>query len=223
MGTAHRRPMHAQVGSSDEGEDSLASEELLIDDDGVVADSGDDISIGSEDAPAEAPMAVARPEAARGSAGSSGDASQAVPCAAASQRSAVDRHRADSGAPKEPAFVLEHPLGTVRFYSSVQSFVAECTSPGHGRCRLTRTCRPSPIASKAAQGRPIGLLSAWLAQGSQFQNADEHKHAFVVASISFEDRAAARQEASAFPAYHTLTGFERPRRDEEGDEPAGIA
>ena len=45
------------------------------------------------------------------------------------------------------------------YYPSSLNFEAKCMFAGHGRCSLTRT---SEEGAKKGQGRPLGLLAAWM-------------------------------------------------------------
>ncbi|CAK0835537.1 unnamed protein product [Prorocentrum cordatum] len=79
----------------------------------------------------------------------------------------------------------------------------------HGRCQITRTARPG---RRAAQGRPLGLIAAWLAQ--------RRCPAFPAKALrlracqpAFAERAAARQPLEQLPDAEALLREERPLRD----------
>ena len=60
--------------------------------------------------------------------------------------------------------------GQIRYYAQ-GVFTATCTDTRHGRCVLTRSARPG---RRTAQGRPLGLLLAWLAAGTSLDSKAEH-------------------------------------------------
>ena len=88
----------------------------------------------------------------------------------------------------------------------------------HEVCTLSRTCRASDVASKAAQGRPIGYLWALLNASNQCGSREEHR-AFVP---SFDLRWAARTEFALMPGSEDWFGAERVCRPGEADEPDGV-
>ncbi len=67
----------------------------------------------------------------------------------------------------------ELPLGGDLVYDArMNSFAAHCRSPGHGLCRVNRTCNGSD--TKQAQGRPVGFLAAWLLVGDMYPDRASH-------------------------------------------------
>jgi hypothetical protein len=120
--------------------------------------------------------------------------------------------------------VARVPGGVIRHYAATASkpsyMVAHCGRHGP-KCRLTRTCGPSPRMNKAAQGRPLGLLLAWLRRSFEGAiPACQHDHVHME-TPSFVDREHSRNDARDCP---DLAGFwvkERPRRleTEPSDEP----
>eukprot|EP00971_Amphidinium_carterae_P344380 6484745-Amphidinium_carterae.2 len=111
--------------------------------------------------------------------------------------------------PAECHVVTAH--GSLKFYTSTNQFVAECIQEGHGKCRLTRSALPNP--NRPAQGRPLGLLCAWL----QKPCCDRDVH--LVLRLSFAERCLAREQIAAFPEGANLLGSERLLREGEGVEP----
>ena len=61
--------------------------------------------------------------------------------------------------------------GQIAFYANKHIFQATCGNGAHGRCVLTRSAAGG---SRAAQGRPLGLLSAWLELGNNTASKDQH-------------------------------------------------
>jgi hypothetical protein len=66
--------------------------------------------------------------------------------------------------------------GTIRYYSKIDSFVAKCSNPAHGRCELTRKASGSASSSSGAAkgGRPVGFMASWL--GESFETATKADH-----------------------------------------------
>lgn len=116
------------------------------------------------------------------------------------------------------------PGGFVSYYSattkSTARFQATCTHPAHGFCRLTRSSLAyAKEAQRPAQGRPLGLMSAWLAAGDSAQCPTKEDHEATVSFLSFEQRASAMCDLLAAQNGPQLAARERPKRDDEGDEP----
>ncbi|CAK0902321.1 unnamed protein product [Prorocentrum cordatum] len=110
-------------------------------------------------------------------------------------------------------FHTEHD--SIRFYIRTCRFTAECRRGAHlehGNCVLSRTSRPSAVPHRAGQGRPLGLLFAWLLEDSC---VSQHEHVRM-----FHPTLAARREARrqllALAAGGDMT------RDGEDDEPYDV-
>ena len=106
--------------------------------------------------------------------------------------------------------------GKIAYYVHDHRFEAQCNC--HKKCRLTRTSRGSLLASKQGQGRPLGLLAAWLmlTHGpAPPASKDEHRDPFLIALISHEDRRAARRILKSSVDGRALLSFERESRSEE--------
>lgn len=75
--------------------------------------------------------------------------------------------------------------------------------------------------TRSAQGRPIGLMAAWLEAGNELAlgSAEEHKNQFFVMSLSRQVRQAARQRLRAMPGGVGLLSCERLPSAGEGSEP----
>ena len=106
-----------------------------------------------------------------------------------------------------------------------------CNYPGHGiYCRLNRATRPHAKGRKEAQGRPLGLILAWLGCADQFANQKDHHaitvgpNALIAPQLSFESRQHVRAalEAAQPGTYAALTALERRRRGGEGIEPGAV-
>ena len=70
------------------------------------------------------------------------------------------------------------------------------------------------------QGRPLGLLGAWLAMAESFPNSAEHKAA--ISSITREDRVQARGNLKEIRAAASLFDLERDQSESEEEEPEAV-
>ena len=89
------------------------------------------------------------------------------------------------------------PNGKVTWYRQ-GLFTCLCQNPNHQKCILSRSSRPG---RKPAQGRPLGLMAAWLEKGMTLP--DKASHWGPLGWPTFEERSTARralmQMASAVP------------------------
>lgn len=113
------------------------------------------------------------------------------------------------------------PGGLLRFYHNLNQFTATCTHPGHARCVLTRS---SLEGRRSFQGRPLGLLTAWLQWAETDVSCDTKDCHWDTARWP---TLAARQNARRFlwsvPGGPALMACERNRRAEEPEEPFDAA
>ena len=102
-------------------------------------------------------------------------------------------------------------------------FSATCGDAKHGRrCRLERTCLANKTVPRyAAQGRPLGLLAAWLRHSQSEESQADHMAS--VALFGKDRRAACRAELLLEPRAQDLASEEREKRPGEDDEPEGLA
>ena len=144
-----------------------------------------------------------------------------------------------------PAGAVDHPHGGHDWWYVPGGYIkftgtslnAHCTNPAHAckknPCRLNRTNQPSAIAGGCAgQGRPLGLLLAWLRSSNHYPDMPTHKKSAVKKhKVTLEDQyftsLAVRQEcrrwllAEGPPALRE--GKERPKLHvHEPDEPIEI-
>ena len=109
--------------------------------------------------------------------------------------------------------------GRIAFYrrGNTETFVADC--PVHANCKLKRTAHP-PAAKLASmrkgQGRPCGLMMAWLAAADTIDRYG-HTNPFFVAGISRARRLAGREVLKTSEPGRDLLSREAPRGD-PGDE-----
>ena len=135
---------------------------------------------------------------------------------------AAGKARKEGQATDKVSFLL---YGDLRFNHEENHLMAVCAV--HDDCRKARTCNAATAAHLVSrnpfQGRPLGLLTAWLKLGSKFKTAQEHKAASVMKAISFQDRKQARSEFLRSPAAKELASHERARLSyESDDEPSEI-
>lgn len=124
-------------------------------------------------------------------------------------------------APAPPVYVggvisLVVPGGELKFFPSSNEFYAICkATPRHlPRCVLTRTRNERP--GNPSQGRPLGLLMAFLKQGHMHDTKDAHKFMF---DNSYQARLDARTELMGIEGSQELFRQERPLSGEPNDEP----
>ena len=149
------------------------------------------------------------------------DDADAMPAASAAHS---DRGHAGS--------VLEVPGGVIRFYDKgadhPKYFVAVCSN--HHNCVRTRQATASKQSTKtpncAAKGRPLGQLVAWLAMGQRAAVDSKAKHwktSAVEEYCTHAVRLDQRFSLEVLDGGLEMLAHERPTRDGEGDEPAGLA
>ena len=98
-------------------------------------------------------------------------------------------------------------------------FVVECGNPAHDRCRLTRTAGGAAHSGRSGQGRPYGLLAAWL----RAPTASLETNMFAYTSPSRGERQIARRSLATDVDGRALLAAERARRgDESSEEPANV-
>jgi hypothetical protein len=135
----------------------------------------------------------------------------------------VRRHFKGPRQPGMQEVVFDVPgLGTLRFNIMNRTICAHCTCPNHfPDCRKQRTvcATQTAAAARAGQGRPIGLLVAWLHDSHAHATNMLHSKAPIA---TFETRAAARELFNALPGAAEFAFYERPKSPDEGDEPLQI-
>lgn len=111
--------------------------------------------------------------------------------------------------------------GSIVYYPSkvdpaTGRFQATCKHPDHGcKCRFSRADRNS------AQGRPLGLLAAWVFVGQLAGTKTEHEA--LVPFLSLDERRNAREELMKYPGGPAIAAKGRPCRADEAAEPNGQA
>ena len=137
----------------------------------------------------------------------------------------------DQGATQPPHGNLywEVPGGTIVHNVAANSLDAYCPNPFHRSaegmpCRLNIICTAAHKAN-TAQGRPLGLLMAWLADGVDHSCRRDHlKAAKDRLHYSYAKRCDGRVwRVDHFGAAAGHLFYERPARPDEGAEPHGMA
>ena len=108
--------------------------------------------------------------------------------------------------------------GYIVYYSALFLFEATCNRNAEHtecRCRLTRTSLESDVVGREAQGRPLGLLAAWLLDDIDVTR-HEHVDLFYIYGITFPQRLVGREFLESLPDWDSgWEFFERPKRDSE--------
>ena len=116
-------------------------------------------------------------------------------------------------------------MGEIRYNKDSNTFMAVCRHPDHAdtaECKKVRTAnRPGRrVLSNPGQGRPVGLLLAWLKLGELCASADEHKQA--IDRVTKETRISARNEFKNLEGAAALLSKEREKDADEDSEPEVI-
>lgn len=148
----------------------------------------------------------------------------APPAPASRAPSARAASHADSVRGSAEVVVHFPSCGKISFYAGDNRFEAVCschTPTGSSRCILTRTSAGSN--RKKSQGRPLGLLAAWLLNAEVMGTKDDHcNRLWLLSSLSKEDRLAARRYLASLPAGPNLLACERAKAQNEDSEPDGV-
>ena len=127
-----------------------------------------------------------------------------------------------------PVYEVPPGPGTLVFNMVASSLDAHCRQPGHGDgCRLNRTVKAGRKAN-GSQGRPVGLLMAWLEDAANHPTRAAHLAAARAAApvpeaYTREARQLARDRCKAIFAEGTgPLARERPKRPDELSEPEGL-
>ena len=113
-----------------------------------------------------------------------------------------------------PDCIVVGTHGELRYHAKSKNIVAFCAEHRDIDCRRSRTCIPN--LARAGQGRPIGLLTAWLRDPeSHIPELKRHVHPLAA-------RRAARQFFQDLPGAAAFSQNERCKRDGEDDEPENI-
>ena len=108
--------------------------------------------------------------------------------------------------------VNEH--GSIRFNIKSENLVAHCIYHS-GNCRKSRTSRPS-ARGNSAQGRPLGLLTAWLEDAANYPDAKSHSSG---SAPNLSARQLGRAKFKLLSGSDRFLAYERTRREGEPEEP----
>ena len=130
-----------------------------------------------------------------------------------------------SGGPRVPRedVIGVGEFGEITFYSTTSILVATCRCPDHGprACKKTKSTKESKVSGREGQGRPLGLLMAWLKTARH--HADQHSHVhYGELELSRSQRKAAREEFFQLRGAARFRSYERDLRAGESDEPAFV-
>ena len=211
--------------SSDRVHASDVSDGSVVDhanDNGISSGASDlaDDEEGDRPPPPPSPPRLAPPEllvaAAGPAAAVEGEAAPEAAIVAVAEPVRVDREAAE--------LRIDVQGGYLKYHRKTQQIVAHCLRHGDRLCRLTRTVKGAAGRARAGQGRPLGLLCAWLqaSDRAELDSSEEHKHFSTLSPLSFEERMTARAEFTALPGHEQWLAIERPPRYEEDLEPEVI-
>ena len=140
-----------------------------------------------------------------------------------------DSEGCDGGLPKGVADVaVVFPNGSKISHYKDGRFEAVCWphKDSQPKCRLTRTSKTGdPNDPENAQGRPLGLLAAWLMEcdALEISSRDQHCDPSSLLRLTPDVRNKAREVLMSLPGGAKLASFERPRKLGEPAEPRGWA
>ena len=194
----------------------------------VVADARDDADHAAGSVPAS-PRSSACPSHAESPSSSSSRSSSSSSSSGGEGDDDTIAH-APSGTPRQRSAPQPRNKGivvpvddagsTITLYRNSSFVVAHCRLEHHGRmCRLTRTCVPSDAPRREGQGRPLGLMAAWLAKGSDFPDSASRVR---WCNPALAERRQARRALAEMPATAALFEAERGRRESEHSEPDDV-
>lgn len=114
-----------------------------------------------------------------------------------------------------------HPNSFIRLSSTrgVEGHDMRAECGVHDCCTVSRTCRPSKLASRPGQGRPIGMLWAWLDFANDPSCSREAHQGFWP---SLRERRRAREVFKTLPGAGPWLQAERAKRAGESSEPEDI-
>ena len=110
-------------------------------------------------------------------------------------------------------------IGSLVWYPHQKILVAHCGRSCHEDCRRQRSLEPHESVLRQGQGRPLGLLVAWLKESVEHDTRMSH---VKYCTPSFAKRKAAREWFARLSGAQKFLDAERPKREAEGDEPVDI-
>ena len=207
-----------------DGEASEASA-LVDEDDENVEEEAEEAEAAEAALRVEEPAVAPQPAAPSEAAGRSLDPAP-VPAPVPVDAAPSNRKGVGKGVSRVRVYTDESvPFGSfrsIRYNIPTKNFLAVCGNPAHGSdCKRSRTSKAEArMLGNLGQGRPCGLLAAWLKLAYQHESADSHKEA--ISFISLEDRRKARSEFQQEARAHEMLGREREKQADEPEEPTYI-
>ena len=113
---------------------------------------------------------------------------------------------------------LQVEFGRLYYYGGQEQFYAVCSTHGAG-CRMTRTKNADKRLLRRAQGRPLGLLSAWLRDGAAYPSAWHH---MKLCMPSLEARQYGRARLHLVEGAGKFLALDRARREDEYSDPEDL-
>jgi hypothetical protein len=117
-------------------------------------------------------------------------------------------------APRLDVVMGEHQH-SIRFDLPNNNLIAYCEHPLHNppyskvKCRFTKTVNEGKGKNKLKQGRPTGVLGAWLLECDDFTCREDHRDRAKNHVYSYEDRDEGRNTIQADPSHDTVTIYEQ--------------
>ena len=112
--------------------------------------------------------------------------------------------------------------GEIRYNIIQKNFFAVCALHGHDckRSRASTEAAAKNILRNPGQGRPLGLLAAWLMKGARHKDSFSHKN--CMSTIARSERVDARKLLKTSPGFHEFSELERAKFSGEDSEPDDI-
>lgn len=110
------------------------------------------------------------------------------------------------------------PGGILRFYKKSNQVVAHCEAHGLQACRLSRTFNKSSRRGREGQGRPLGLVFAWLSAASNPDLGSAQDHIRMQPLPDRASRLEARRLLQQIEGSQAFFGQERGQGEDESEE-----
>lgn len=122
----------------------------------------------------------------------------------------------------EEVLTLPGGIGDIRYNSRTKVLIAHCNKHGLHTCKRQRAAtRPERLTLRnLGQGRPLGLLAAWLLE--QDKHEDQSSHVSSSIGLDLQARQNGRDYLKKVQGSEGFFGFERPKGDDTQSEPEFI-
>ena len=121
-----------------------------------------------------------------------------------------------SGVRVPPSARFDTEGGLMQYYPTDRRFTATCDNPLHGSCVLTRYDRQR----SRMQGRPCGLMMAWLAASAVVETKEDHFNMVAELEADYEIRQDYRKSIAVRPGGPGFLTLERGSAEGIEIEPA---